>query len=38
MRIPFLQYAEKISVSENMLMHMPDGLSFETAAGFPEVS
>ncbi|XDG05666.1 hypothetical protein ABKA04_005281 [Annulohypoxylon sp. FPYF3050] len=29
-------YAEKISVSENMLMHMPDGLSFETAAGFPE--
>ncbi|KAL4898145.1 putative quinone oxidoreductase [Aspergillus ambiguus] len=29
-------YAEKISVSESMLMHMPDGVSFETAAGFPE--
>ncbi|KAH8819003.1 hypothetical protein F5884DRAFT_715912 [Xylogone sp. PMI_703] len=29
-------YAEKISVSENMLMHMPSNMSFETAAGIPE--
>lgn len=36
--LPHIQYAEKISVSENMLMHMPEGMSFETAAGFPEVS
>jgi hypothetical protein len=32
-----LQYAEKISVSERMLMHMPEELSFGTAAGIPEV-
>jgi hypothetical protein len=36
--LPYVQYAEKISVSENMLMHMPEGMSFERAAGFPEVS
>ncbi|OAA55070.1 quinone oxidoreductase [Niveomyces insectorum RCEF 264] len=29
-------YAEKIAVSEKMLMHMPDSLSFEQAAGIPE--
>jgi len=29
-------YAEKISVSEKMLMHMPTDLSFEEAAGTPE--
>jgi len=29
-------YAEKISVSEKMLMRIPSNLSFETAAGFPE--
>ncbi|CAK7228171.1 hypothetical protein SBRCBS47491_006813 [Sporothrix bragantina] len=29
-------YAEKISVSERMLMHMPDHLGFEEAAGIPE--
>ncbi|RFU33118.1 hypothetical protein B7463_g3228, partial [Scytalidium lignicola] len=29
-------YAEKISVSENMLMHMPPHMTFETVAGIPE--
>ena len=29
-------YAEKICVSENMLLHMPENLSFEEAAGVPE--
>ena len=29
-------YAEKVSVSEKMLMHMPENLSFEEAAGTPE--
>ncbi|KAI1347406.1 hypothetical protein F5Y01DRAFT_307544 [Xylaria sp. FL0043] len=29
-------YAEKISVSEKMLMHMPEGMSYEVAAGIPE--
>ncbi|KAH6718225.1 quinone oxidoreductase [Leptodontidium sp. MPI-SDFR-AT-0119] len=29
-------YAEKISVSETMLMHLPDSMDFETAAGIPE--
>ncbi|KFY69255.1 hypothetical protein V496_00389 [Pseudogymnoascus sp. VKM F-4515 (FW-2607)] len=29
-------YAEKISVSETMIMHIPDTMSFETAAGIPE--
>ncbi|KAI0597808.1 hypothetical protein F4775DRAFT_558676 [Biscogniauxia sp. FL1348] len=29
-------YAEKISVSEKMLMHIPEGMSYETAAGIPE--
>ncbi|GAD98096.1 quinone oxidoreductase [Paecilomyces variotii No. 5] len=29
-------YAQKIAVSEKMLMHLPDGISFEQAAGFPE--
>ncbi|KAE8446015.1 hypothetical protein EG329_012654 [Mollisiaceae sp. DMI_Dod_QoI] len=29
-------YAQKISVSEKMLMHMPSEMSFETAAGIPE--
>ncbi|KAI5920241.1 hypothetical protein F4810DRAFT_683978, partial [Camillea tinctor] len=29
-------YAEKISVSEKMLMHMPEDMSYETAAGIPE--
>ena len=32
------QYAQKISVSEKMIMHIPDTMSFETAAGVPEVS
>jgi NADPH:quinone reductase-like Zn-dependent oxidoreductase len=32
------QYAQKISVSEKMIMHIPDTMSFETAAGIPEVS
>ncbi|KAL5352773.1 hypothetical protein ACLOAV_002721 [Pseudogymnoascus australis] len=30
------EYAEKISVSETMIMHIPDTMSFETAAGIPE--
>ena len=34
----FSQYAQKISVSEKMLMHMPESLSFEVAAGIPEAS
>ncbi|CAK7211804.1 hypothetical protein SCUCBS95973_001248 [Sporothrix curviconia] len=29
-------YAERISVSERMLMHMPEHLGFEEAAGIPE--
>ncbi|ETS74675.1 hypothetical protein PFICI_13159 [Pestalotiopsis fici W106-1] len=29
-------YAEQIAVSENMLMHKPPSLDFETAAGIPE--
>ncbi|KFZ24333.1 hypothetical protein V502_01195 [Pseudogymnoascus sp. VKM F-4520 (FW-2644)] len=29
-------YAQKISVSETMIMHIPDTMSFETAAGIPE--
>ncbi|KAK6088993.1 Quinone oxidoreductase PIG3 [Seiridium cupressi] len=29
-------YAELIAVSENMLMHKPSSLDFETAAGIPE--
>ncbi|KAG4443231.1 hypothetical protein IFR05_001274 [Cadophora sp. M221] len=29
-------YAQKISVSEKMIMHLPDTMSFETAAGIPE--
>ncbi|KFZ04656.1 hypothetical protein V501_09112 [Pseudogymnoascus sp. VKM F-4519 (FW-2642)] len=29
-------YAQKISVSEKMIMHIPDTMSFETAAGIPE--
>ncbi|KFY45748.1 hypothetical protein V494_00794 [Pseudogymnoascus sp. VKM F-4513 (FW-928)] len=29
-------YAQKISVSEKMIMHIPDTMSFETAAGVPE--
>ncbi|KAI0977634.1 hypothetical protein F4678DRAFT_413616 [Xylaria arbuscula] len=29
-------YAEKISVSEKMLMHMPEEVSYEVAAGVPE--
>ncbi|KAI1490523.1 hypothetical protein F5X96DRAFT_694500 [Biscogniauxia mediterranea] len=29
-------YAEKISVSENMLVHIPEGMSYERAAGIPE--
>ncbi|KAI0171508.1 hypothetical protein BJ166DRAFT_622990 [Pestalotiopsis sp. NC0098] len=29
-------YAEQIAVSENMLMHKPSSLDFETAAGVPE--
>ncbi|KUJ06690.1 quinone oxidoreductase putative [Mollisia scopiformis] len=29
-------YAQKISVSEKILMHMPHSLSFEIAAGIPE--
>ncbi|KAF2100712.1 putative quinone oxidoreductase [Rhizodiscina lignyota] len=29
-------YAEKISVRERMLIHMPPDMSFETAAGIPE--
>ncbi|CAK7198884.1 hypothetical protein SEUCBS139899_001552 [Sporothrix eucalyptigena] len=29
-------YAERIAVSERMLMHMPDDLDFEEAAGIPE--
>ncbi|KAI1283477.1 hypothetical protein F5Y07DRAFT_385829 [Xylaria sp. FL0933] len=29
-------YAEKISVSEKMLMHMPERMSYEVAAGIPE--
>ncbi|KAI1425232.1 hypothetical protein F5Y12DRAFT_748265 [Xylaria sp. FL1777] len=29
-------YAEKISVSEKMLMHMPEKMSYEIAAGIPE--
>ncbi|KKY27698.1 putative quinone oxidoreductase [Phaeomoniella chlamydospora] len=33
---PNWQYAEKISVSERMLMHMPSNMNFETAAGIPE--
>lgn len=32
-----IQYAQKISVSEKMLMHLPPTLSFEEAAGIPEV-
>ncbi|KAI3020845.1 Alcohol dehydrogenase GroES-like domain family protein [Aspergillus niger] len=31
-------YAQKISVSEKMLMHLPPTLSFEEAAGIPETS
>ena len=31
-----MQYAQKISVSEKMLMHLPDEVSFEQAAGIPE--
>lgn len=31
------QYAEKIAVSERMLMHLPENLTFEEAAGIPEV-
>lgn len=30
-------YAEFIAVSEKMCMHMPDELSYEQAAGLPEV-
>jgi len=30
-------YAEKIAVSEKMLMHLPANLSFEIGAGIPEV-
>ena len=30
-------YAEKIAVSEKMLMHLPASLSFEVGAGIPEV-
>ncbi|OBT68074.1 hypothetical protein VE03_01495 [Pseudogymnoascus sp. 23342-1-I1] len=29
-------YAQKISVSETMIMHIPETMSFETAAGIPE--
>ena len=32
-----IQYAQKISVSEKMIMHLPDAMDFETAAGIPEV-
>jgi NADPH:quinone reductase-like Zn-dependent oxidoreductase len=32
-----MKYAEKIAVSEKMLIHKPEGISFETAAGIPEV-
>lgn len=35
-RLTRAQYAEKIAVSEKMLMHMPPLMSFETAAGIPE--
>ena len=30
------KYAERISVSEKMLMHKPSALPFEDAAGIPE--
>jgi NADPH:quinone reductase-like Zn-dependent oxidoreductase len=32
------KYAEKVSISETMLMHLPEELSFEEGAGIPEVS
>ena len=32
-----MQYAQKISVSEKMLMKMPQNMEFEFAAGIPEV-
>lgn len=31
-------YAERILISEKMLMHLPDNLSFVVGAGIPEVS
>jgi NADPH:quinone reductase-like Zn-dependent oxidoreductase len=32
-----LQYAQKIAVSEKMLMRLPPNLDFIRAAGIPEV-